>query len=308
MLVVDNDTIQESHKLGGYWQSNRIVSLLDMIKRFDMDRLSKSIKSVSDLKTVVDGVKMATEQFGKVISIPDAQRKQIADIVADSLTLVKHGFDEIELSHFWAAYDSKIKEISRADSIDSMHEIMIGLNSIINYELESKQWFTLSRDNQQYLKDEAIHVTIRLHFPDCVFDLEEANKCIVFGRNTATVFHCMLALEIVFPRILDLLKASGSEFDPKDHLDENWNKLLNFIDKQIKELREKPQDEENKKRINTISEISHRMRWVKYAWRNPVMHARGQFSEEIVIDILYQTKSFLRYICSIMPTDNVTNA
>jgi nucleoside-triphosphatase THEP1 len=296
MLTIDSNTIRESHRLGEYWQSNRIVNLLDMIKELDICGLSAAINTINDLKCSVAAIRMATSQMGFKIPIPEVENQKMRDIVSKTLEIIKVGFLDVDLSEFWKTYDLQINRLLKADTVEKMEEILSNLESVLNYVLSAERCFVISRDVHQYLKDDAIHQNIRDYMPECLYDLEEANKGFVFGRNTASVFHCMVALEYVFPKLILLLNASGASIDPNMPLDKNWNQFLNLIDKEIGRLKNISQDPDSKKKLELISEISQRMRWVKGAWRNPVMHARGQFIEEVVIDIMMQTNSFLKFI------------
>jgi hypothetical protein len=68
-------------------------------------------------------------------------------------------------------------------------------------------------------------------FPNAALEIEEAGKCFALGRYTASVFHCMRALEIG-------IKAIGAFLgipDPTKPAEKNWSVILKAIKTKIDE-------------------------------------------------------------------------
>ena len=92
------------------------------------------------------------------------------------------------------------------------------------------------------------------------------------------------------------LKELGSSYDPQKALNDNWGTIINKIDSELKALQSTKRTKQRNVKIQQLSEINAHMRSVKNAWRDPTMHARGQFSDQIASDILTHTTSFIRYV------------
>ena len=120
-------------------------------------------------------------------------------------------------------------------------------------------------------------------FPVSAQDISEAAKCLALGRSTACVMHLMRALE----EPLSMLAMRCGVEDAA-----NWNTLLNQIESRLRQ-RGASQDEGWEQ---WASEAATHFRFIKNAWRNHAMHARGSYDEARANEIYGSVGSFLRHL------------
>lgn len=170
------------------------------------------------------------------------------------------------------------------------------LEAVLRSDLRITKWFVLPRDASKYFETSIVSQAIRDELPDVVFDLEEANKCIALGRYTGCAHHCMCALEPLLPRIVKKVKLLGGAFDPSATVSANWGALLNKLDAEIKKLTGMVRSKKRKNELSFLSELCLHMRSVKNAWRDPAMHARGEYNEESALRILNATNDLIALV------------
>jgi hypothetical protein len=130
-------------------------------------------------------------------------------------------------------------------------------------------------------------------FPSVVFEMEEAAKCAALGRSTASVFHCMRALE---PPIRALATFLGAP-DPTSPAEKNWGFVLGEIrtrldSKYPKSKRLKGTDG------HTVERIFATLDAIKNPWRNTTMHAEATYQPHEAAHILQCVNVFLTQIAA----------
>jgi hypothetical protein len=118
-------------------------------------------------------------------------------------------------------------------------------------------------------------------FPSSENDVAEAARCLAMQRYTACVTHLMRALEVPLDA---LARSCGVEAKS------NWNKLLNDIEAKIRERR----SDRNAVAEQWMAEAATQFRFIKNAWRNHAMHARGSYDEAQARDIYGSGRGFLQ--------------
>lgn len=122
---------------------------------------------------------------------------------------------------------------------------------------------------------------------NATYDIEEAGKCLAFGRSTACVFHLMRVMELAVQEIGTKLGVSLAS-------EQNWHVILDQIDKAIREMPHKTRDE--KEAQNKYAMCSSFLFNVKVAWRNEVMHPRAKYTEDEATDIFTSVRTFIQYL------------
>lgn len=218
-----------------------------------------------------------------------------AEYYNNFLKVVKLPFSQFEFGAIDVCYNEIEAHIENRYSRKNIRDKVIELKTIIHHELASQICFVLPREAHKYLDKKFLNEKVCSVFPEAAFDLLEAQYCFGLGLYTACVFHCMNVLQIVFPTVLkDLLE---DEVPVKsDVLDESWGIVINHVHKQVKELEKKPKSNDLKKRIEILAELAYHMTNIKHAFRNPTMHARGQFTPRVAQDVHSNTVSFAEYL------------
>ena len=220
-------------------------------------------------------------------------------LAQNHLAIIKAGFKGLADGRFDYLYDEMEKTINApSPSREDIKSLADKIENVLDHELRSTLCFVVSPSSYDHFFLDAVPKVIQNELQDCLFDLSEANKCLVFERHTACVFHCMCALEHTLPHIVDLIGDEGGTIELVSLLSDTWGKITNRLDSEIKKLEGTQQDKRDKTRLSKLSSVSAYMRSVKNAWRNDTMHARGKYSPEIATDILDQTTLLLKFMAS----------
>jgi hypothetical protein len=156
-------------------------------------------------------------------------------------------------------------------------------------EMGSFTYFTIERNKQEYLDENIISDAVANAFPSATEDMRKAGKCLAFDQWTASVFHCMRALEIGLQVLADDLKVP---FERR-----NWENIINDIEAKIKDI-DKGNAKADWKKKQFYSEVAVEFRYFKNAWRNHVVHARTTYDEEQAEKIFDHTKQFMAYLAT----------
>jgi hypothetical protein len=123
-------------------------------------------------------------------------------------------------------------------------------------------------------------------YPMAEYDIEEAGKCLALQRPTACVMHLMRVLEIG-------LQSLAREMGAPDQ--ENWNTMLNQIDRLLPEITAKRFTHEEEQ---WFSEVGSHFRLLKNGFRNHAMHVREKYSDEQAENIFNHTKVFMQQLAT----------
>lgn len=131
-------------------------------------------------------------------------------------------------------------------------------------------------------------------WPIVLENLDDARFCYGFDQFTASVFHSMRAAE----PILTSLARSLANVDPSR---EQWQTLIERIESAIKEFDKLPKGPDRDKKQAAYSDIAMQFRYLKNAWRNHVMHSRGDYKERDAREIWWHVKRSLEKTIKELP-------
>jgi hypothetical protein len=130
---------------------------------------------------------------------------------------------------------------------------------------------------------------IRDSFPNAIYDVQEAAKCLGLQRSTASVFHCMRVLECG-------LRALATEFKvPTNH--KAWGEIINQTQNAIDRIPRDPNKPADWKEYRQFcSEAAAQFMHFKYAWRNYAAHARVKYTPEEAEQIFRHVRDFMMHL------------
>ena len=141
-------------------------------------------------------------------------------------------------------------------------------------------------------------------FPNAIYDIDEAAKCLVFWRSTACVFHCMRTVDQGIKSLI------GDSFNDQAYLDKHERRVWLEMIRRIRREAQKLDDviaSRWKGRQARLNEIAERLSLVADAHRNPTMHAEAKYTLEEAEDIFNTTKSFMHRLASGLHQDEVND-
>lgn len=122
-------------------------------------------------------------------------------------------------------------------------------------------------------------------FPSSKDDSREASRCRALERWTASVMHCMRALEAP-------LLAFAKDVLEKPPKKNTWHLIIKEIEDEIEAQKKAGKHSE----LQFESQAANYFRHVKDAWRNHAMHAKAFYGEEDAIEIYDGTRSLMRHL------------
>ncbi len=134
-------------------------------------------------------------------------------------------------------------------------------------------------------------------FPGARADATSAGNCYAFGLNNASVFHSMRVLE-------HGLEELATKFSVPFGID-NWAVVIDQIDSKIRELAKTlPKGTAKTKELQFYGQAAKEFSHFKNAWRNHVMHGRGNYGEEDAKRVLDHVGYFMAQLASRVPSTN----
>jgi hypothetical protein len=77
---------------------------------------------------------------------------------------------------------------------------------------------------------------------------------------------------------------------------ENWNTIIDQIEKQIKLSEKWPKSNAKSERLQFCSEAASGFRYFKNAWRNHVSHSRTKYDEREALTIYNNVQAFMQIL------------
>ena len=164
------------------------------------------------------------------------------------------------------------------------------VHNLLREELRRLSIYAVTPDMQPYaeLKGPPFGSETDRAFPSAAYDIEEASKCLAFGRSTACVTHLMRALECA-------LIAMAKTFQVP-HEREQWNTMIEGIDSKVKSISNQTHGPNWRAERDFYSEAAGHFRFLKDGWRNHAMHGRARYTADQAEVIFKTTKAFMGHL------------
>jgi hypothetical protein len=127
-------------------------------------------------------------------------------------------------------------------------------------------------------------------FPSAQAEIKDAGNCLAAALHTAAVFHLMRAVEFGLRALARHLKVRMRQ--PLDYA--CWEHVIRAIDKKLTALRATSKSKKKSAELEFYGRLLAECSYFKDAWRNPVSHARGRFSEAAALDVYGHVRDFMQ--------------
>lgn len=207
-----------------------------------------------------------------------------------------------ELENTLVLLDEFIPKITNPQRWPNFGEMRDGLVEIVRrfiHETKNRKFLYLPRRSADYYeKSQLFGAAVADGFHSAADDIAEAGKCIALDRSTAAVFHLMRVLEVA----IKATAASLGLADPVKEADRNWGKMLGDKDLPVGiwaelDKRKKQKDPAWTRELAEFYQAVHTdLCAIRTAWRNPVMHVEGTYTEERALHIFNLVKGFMQHL------------
>jgi hypothetical protein len=156
-------------------------------------------------------------------------------------------------------------------------------------EFGSKLFFYVpSHRAKHYEQEDALSENAKQKFPSAAQEIRLAGNCLSAGMDTASVFHCMRAVEVGLGA---LAKDVNKAFDIQ-----NWQNIINEIEAAVKEEGKKKNSAAKSARLKFLSQATAESAHFKDGWRNHVMHRRETYDEAQALIVMDHVRRFIEII------------
>ncbi len=165
------------------------------------------------------------------------------------------------------------------------------LQSRIQDELSHMELWLITKEDRRFIKTDPFGPDIPNKFAQARDDIEEAGKCLAYGRGTACVFHLMRVMEVG----LRALGASLNDprLDPKRN--PSWDSILKKCDEELlKPIKNRSAEWQQDDAF--YSTAAAQLHAVKDAWRNPTMHVERKYTPEEAEEVWNAVRAFMRHL------------
>lgn len=140
-------------------------------------------------------------------------------------------------------------------------------------------------DAEYYQSNKLLSVEAKAAFPKLAQELKAAGNAYACGLATASVFHCMRALE---HSLAALAVDVGLRWEK-----EQWNNIIEQIEAKVRDLnRTLPMGAAKDARINFLSQAAKEFMYFKDGWRNYVAHNRVNYTLPDALEVIEHVQAF----------------
>lgn len=183
-----------------------------------------------------------------------------------------------------------LASMRRKPTYDAFSYRLNAILSVLYSELGMKSAFSVDGNDLNYVlpTDPIFGHSVEISFPSASFDIEEAATCYGLGRDTASVFHLMRAVETG----LRAIAASLGLPDPTGS-GRNWGQMSGAIKAEC-DHRSASGGWASSDDRTFYNEVYASIDSVRVAWRNTTMHVEKRYTHDEAEQILAVTKGFLK--------------
>jgi len=288
MLTEDRLT---QYSATGFWRgemAGEVISLYDMLTEFDVMEAAELYQAI-ELPILSVEKELYSRNFGQP---PPTLGKLLVQCVnifsAYSVTAKIANVQD---------YVAVLKTALRAKSdVMRIADILKDIRTTIRNELNGQKCFMVSRDCIKYLEADAIPQIIRDYFPECIRDLEQANKCLAFGLDAACVYHCGCLLQPTLEYLAASVHVLGGTYDPKSVTRDQLGKICNILDKQVATLDNASKSDAVREELKLLGDLVRLVRAILHSWRHDNAHGRNTYAPGEVEKILQGTSNLVEYL------------
>ena len=254
--------------------------------------------ALANLLGLLQGVSHTVPKFeeavraGGVTTLED-QRVDFTEVteIFEQFPIFKAALEKAGLQSSLDSYERLVRLFGSPIAFEKVKEAVVELQGRISDELSHLELWQITREESHFLKTDPFGEEIPRKFPVTRDDIEEAGKCLAFGRATACVFHLMRVVEVGLRALAASL--NNPNLDPKRN--PNWETILRKGDEDLaKPLNQRSPEWQADESFFSTAHAN--LRAVKDAWRNSTMHIERRYDPEEAEEVWNAVKAFMRHL------------
>ncbi len=272
--------------------TNGVVSLLAMLEFQTRGyiELAYSIGVLAGLSAQVGDVRLGADLGSNISKLLSEALRLGLPITRDYLNeMLKESISSGAFTIVGALPNATIHvdyQVENKESLARLSHKLESLYTVVRSELDSILFRAIPKERSEFTNPEWLrHFGIDNSFPTSFLELNRSGMCYALGQSTASVFHSMRALE-------PGLAALAAHFGISAAYD-NWQNIIESIEKSVRAIGQQAKSSQKTDEETFFGNATSHLYFVKNAWRNHVMHARGSYEDFEAKEILSRTAGFV---------------
>jgi hypothetical protein len=188
-------------------------------------------------------------------------------------------------------------------------ERLLTLREAIQSELNHRLVLIVKNGRESYWDNPSMFGdTVRNSFPSAAFDIAEAGKCWVAGRNNAVAYHLMMATEIGLRCLAEDRRVEIAKWGKSVPVEfAEWGTIISGIAAQIKEINKWNDRYKKVEAQKFYNALVLDLNAFHEGHRNHLAHGRGvAYTDHNTLALIEQVKGFLTRLCEKIGEGKIT--
>lgn len=281
----------------GNGNSNRLVSLWDIVNQFDLLPLGLHVQIISQIAREFSLTATSYQAHDLAPELRERLQASLRDLQKFCETYhFRRSVRKIERTLDRFAWPELLSRSWLANELENVLEFLWG-------DVQSRSYLIVRAEVAGFIDERApFGEAVRRAFPSAAADLTQAGNCLAAECDTAAVFHLMRAVEWALRALcIDLglrsvrrkeRKTGRVTYLPLGWSD--WETLLNQLKNRVHDALAKTKRGSRKQLFQefylpALQDIEA----MKDAWRNHVMHARREYTREDALAVLSHVRRLM---------------
>ena len=273
--------ITPHHQFTNVWEVIQIYAHRVLMALSYLDRIKANIKAHSH----VDSAK-AFQENGLQDNLDHA-----FEFLTPALKPLDLKLAEIKIEEIQFMLPELIKTVPAKQVGGQVIQALEELDARITDELRSRLLYYFNSKEKEFIEQgvKLFGDKVLGKFPESIYDLDEAAKCLGFSRYTACVFHLVRPMESAVRVIGEQLNVTVKDKIKGDYL--FWGILMENIKVRMESLKELDKNEYEK-----WTPVIGMLNCVRVAWRNTTMHPGPKYTDEEAKEVFEAVRIFLKHL------------
>jgi hypothetical protein len=278
----------------GKENSNRLVSLWDIVNQFDVLRLALHVDALGKLH-----FKCALDCSHGVQAIDEGVYRDALSRIEE----IQKFCGEVGFEESWRKARLSLERLKSplfAGSASLASEA-INIHDVLLSEVGARKFVVVSKQRSEFIDNPGLlGDDVARTFPSALLDIVEAGNCLAIESSTAVVFHVMRVAEQGLRALAMKLRVRLTD-KGKPHPIElaQWDKIITGIKIEINKVRQRPKGSvKRQEQLELYSDAADHCTFMKDIWRNAASHARKPYTDPEAMAAFGRVREFMAFLAT----------
>jgi len=265
--------------------SNRLVSLWDIVNQFDLREFARINGLLS--------FNMASAEASQSVTV---QTGPLAALFRDLVKFCK-------TCDFDTCRDIAAVTADRLSRKDTEFRAVIAeqarnIETLLSRDMYDRKFLWIASTRSAFVDNDSLFgEPVRNAFPSAREDIRQAGNSFAVGSSTAAVFHLMRVAEYGLRALAKRLRVSVTHKGRAVPLQlADWEKIITAIKNKIAAVRILPAGIKRQQQLELYSDAGDHCTFMKDIWRNNVSHTRKPYTDKESEAALERVRAFMLFL------------